>query len=138
MAQRGLVSHSDYYMIEIDINGQTPLFEQLVQQVKQAVKTGLVAPGDALPSIRQLSAELEINAKTVAKAYKLLERDGVIEAKGYRGTHISSNAIDYCNFELKPILEAEIKACVTSLKQKGATDAELRNVFNQVMSNESS
>jgi len=122
-------------MIEIDINGPTPLFQQLVQQVKKAVKCGVVTPGDSLPSIRQLSSDLEVNAKTVAKAYKILERDGVIEAKGYRGTHVSENALAHCHFELAPILETELTACISSLKQKGATDAELRNMFNKIMVN---
>ena len=64
-------------MIEIDINSAVPLFQQLVQQIKQAVKNGLVLPGASLPSIRQLASELEINSKTVAKAYKLLENNNI-------------------------------------------------------------
>ena len=92
-------------MIEIDINAPVPLFQQLVQQVKQAVKNGLVLPGAPLPSIRQLASELDINSKTVAKAYKLLERDGVIEAKGYRGTQVCQDAVAHCQYELTPILE---------------------------------
>jgi len=48
-----------------------PQFEQLIEQIKAAVTTGILKPGDALPSIRQLANDLALNSKTVAKAYKL-------------------------------------------------------------------
>ena len=60
--------------ITIDIDDPVPQFEQLIEQIKAAVTAGVLKPGDALPSIRQLANDLELNSKTVAKAYKLLER----------------------------------------------------------------
>ena len=59
-----------------------PLFAQLIGQIKQAVLSDQIHPGDALPSIRQLANDLDLNNKTVAKAYSLLERDSVIQTKG--------------------------------------------------------
>jgi GntR family transcriptional regulator len=61
--------------ITIDIDNPLPQFEQLIEQVKAAVTAGILKSGEALPSIRQLANDLELNSKTVAKAYKLLERD---------------------------------------------------------------
>ena len=61
-------------------------------QIKQAVLCDKICPGDALPSIRQLANDLELNNKTVAKAYRLLERDSVIQTKGYRGTFVHPDA----------------------------------------------
>ena len=76
--------------IQIDTNLSTPLFKQLMDQIKKAVMDGLLKPDDPLPSIRQLANDLELNHNTVAKAYRLLERDSVIQTKGYRGTSILS------------------------------------------------
>ncbi len=76
--------------IIIDIDDSVPVFAQLIGQIKQAVLCDKIGPGDALPSIRQLANDLELNNKTVAKAYRLLERDSVIQTKGYRGTFIDS------------------------------------------------
>ena len=59
--------------IKIDTNLSTPLFKQLMNQIKNAVMDGLLKPGDTLPSIRQLANDLELNHNTVAKAYQLLE-----------------------------------------------------------------
>ena len=58
--------------ITIDIDNPVPQFEQLIEQIKAAVTAGVLKPGDALPSIRQLANDLDLNSKTVAKAYKLL------------------------------------------------------------------
>ena len=123
-------------MISIDINAPTPLFEQLVQQIKAEIQRGSLCPKDPLPSIRQLAGDLDVNAKTVAKAYKLLERDGVIESKGYRGTHVHADARVRCEFELAPILISELGKCIQSLRARGATDTELRKTFNQLLNGE--
>ena len=56
--------------ITIDIDNPVPQFEQLIEQVKAAVTAGVLKPGDSLPSIRQLANDLELNSKTVAKAYQ--------------------------------------------------------------------
>ena len=78
--------------IIIDIDASVPLFAQLIGQITQAVLCDKICPGDALPSIRQLANDLELTNKTVAKAYRLLERDSVIQSKGYRGTFIHPDA----------------------------------------------
>ena len=78
--------------ISIDIDDSVPLFAQLIGQIKEAVLCDKISPGDALPSIRQLANDLELNNKTVAKAYRLLERDSVIQTKGYRGTFVHPDA----------------------------------------------
>ncbi len=54
--------------IRIDIDDSVPLFAQLMEQIKRAVQEDQLAPGDALPSIRQLANDLDLNSKTVAKA----------------------------------------------------------------------
>jgi len=68
--------------IVIDIEDPKPPFAQLIEQIKQAVSSGTLSPGEPLPSIRQLANDLDLNNKTVAKAYRLLERDSVIQSRG--------------------------------------------------------
>lgn len=119
----------------IDIDDPMPLFTQLVEQIKQAVVNGQLKPGDPLPSIRQLANDLEINSKTVAKAYRLLERDTVIQAKGYRGTFVHPDAKQHCNFDLNHWLTEKLEETLKLLKNAGATDSEIRIAFNTVMNN---
>ena len=115
--------------ITIDIESPQPPFEQLIDQIKAAVTAGVLKPGKPLPSIRQLAVDLELNTKTVAKAYKLLERDAIIETKGYRGTFIHPEAKSNCKFDLQAWTAQKLAATVDELREAGVTDSEIRNAF---------
>jgi GntR family transcriptional regulator len=90
---------------------------------------GVLKAGDALPSIRQLANDLELNSKTVAKAYKLLERDEVIETKGYRGTFVHPRAKTNCKVNLQDWALQKLGETVAELREAGVTDSEIRNAF---------
>jgi GntR family transcriptional regulator len=123
--------------LEIIINAEddNPLFTQLITQIKQAVIAGHIKAGDPLPSIRQLANDLEINNKTVAKAYRLLERDNVIQAKGYRGTFIHPNAQENSSVDINATVTTALEKTLDSLKEMGATDSEIRIAFGHLMNN---
>ncbi|WDE01311.1 GntR family transcriptional regulator [Thalassomonas actiniarum] len=121
--------------ISIDIDDPVPLFTQLVTQIKQAVNQEKLAPGDALPSIRQLANDLTMNSKTVAKAYRILERDGVIQTRGYRGTFIHPEAKTNSTVDLNEWLHTTLNETVSKLKASGITDSEIRIAFSRVMNN---
>jgi GntR family transcriptional regulator len=120
--------------ITIDIESRQPPFEQLIDQIKAAVTAGVLKPGRALPSIRQLAVDLELNNKTVAKAYKLLERDAVIETRGYRGTFIHPNARANCRFDLQEWTSRKLAETIDELREAGVTDSEIRNAFSGALS----
>ncbi len=120
--------------IVIDIDGAVPLFAQLIEQVKKAVLSGKIGAGDALPSIRQLANDLELNNKTVAKAYRLLERDSVIQTKGYRGTFIHPDAKANSAVDLNAWVVTTLGETIEALRESGATDSEIRIAFGDVMS----
>src|SRR5688572_29773104 len=119
--------------ITIDIDDPVPQFEQLIEQIKAAVTAGVLKPGDALPSIRQLANDLELNSKTVAKAYKLLERDSIIETKGYRGTSIHPKAKANSKFNLQEWTSRKLNEVIAELREAGVTDSEIRNAFSSAM-----
>ncbi len=119
--------------IVIDIEDSVPQFAQLIEQIKGAVLSDKLAPGDALPSIRQLANDLQLNNKTVAKAYSLLERDSVIQTKGYRGTFVHPEAKANSSVDLNALVVAKLSATVEVLRAQGATDSEIRIAFGDVM-----
>ena len=122
--------------IQIDTNLSTPLFKQLMDQIKKAVMDGLLKPDDPLPSIRQLANDLELNHNTVAKAYRLLERDSVIQTKGYRGTSIHGDAIQNSTINMNDSITTKLSETIKSLRESGATDSEIRIAFSEVMKNQ--
>jgi len=122
--------------IHIDTNLSTPLFNQLMDQIKKAVMDGLLKPSDPLPSIRQLANDLELNHNTVAKAYRILERDSVIQTKGYRGTSIHGDAIQNSTINMNDSITTKLNETIKSLRESGATDSEIRIAFSNVMKNQ--
>src|SRR5579885_345183 len=77
-------------MIEfhLDASSGIPTYVQLVQQVHQALQLGLLEPGDRLPTAQQVVAALAINPNTVLKAYRDLEREGLVRARPGMGTFV--------------------------------------------------
>lgn len=121
--------------IIIDIEDPVPLFAQVVGQIKAAVLNKKIFPGDSLPSIRQLANDLELNNKTVAKAYRLLERDSVIQTKGYRGTFIHPDAIANSTVDLNAWVVTKLSETIATFRESGVTDSEIRIAFGNLMQN---
>jgi DNA-binding transcriptional regulator YhcF (GntR family) len=77
--------------ISIDTAASDPPFEQVRRQVTGAVADGSLAPGTRMPTVRALAAELDLAVNTVAKAYRALESDHVIETRGRAGSFVSAH-----------------------------------------------
>jgi GntR family transcriptional regulator len=122
--------------ITIDLEDSAPLFSQLVNQIKQAVQKRELEPGAQLPSIRQLAMDLDLNNKTVAKAYRLLERDAVIQSRGYRGTFVHPDALANCKVDIPELIRETLVSAINSCRNIGATDSEIRIAFSQLMQNQ--
>ena len=75
-------------MIELDFRSHIPIYTQLVERVKHLVATGMLQPGDQLPTVRQLAADLRVNFNTIARAYRMLDEAGVISTQQGRGTYV--------------------------------------------------
>ena len=119
--------------IVIDIEDPDPPFAQLIEQIKQVVSSGELSPGDPLPSIRQLASDLELNNKTVAKAYRLLERDSVIQSRGYRGTFVHPEGRSNSAVDLNSWVVEQLRETIAAFRKAGVTDPEINNAFRNVM-----
>ena len=77
-------------MIEFHLDGRSSVatYMQLVQQVRQALRMGMLGPGDQLPRVREVAESMAINPNTVLKAYRELERDGLVEGRPGLGTFV--------------------------------------------------
>jgi GntR family transcriptional regulator len=119
--------------ISINEGSAEPVFSQLVSQIREAVKSGELKPGTPLPAIRQLASDLRINPNTVAKAYRVLERDAVIETRSGRGSFIHPDGKKHSKIELGAQAAPMLSRIVVSLRELGLTDSEIRNAFTSVM-----
>jgi GntR family transcriptional regulator len=119
--------------ITIDTSSPSPVFAQLIEQIRAAVQSGELKPGTPLPAIRQLAADLQLNPNTVAKAYALLERDAVIETRGRAGSVVHREGRKHSRINLAEQAASVLTEAIAKLRGNGLTDSEIRNAFSGVM-----
>ncbi len=106
-----------------------PIYLQLMEQVKHAIETGALRAGEQLPGMRPLAEELVINPNTVAKAYRELEHEGVIELRHGAGAFVSENAGAKKLTDKLRAGQAIVAAAVEKLRARSVTDEEIRRLF---------
>src|ERR1700741_244049 len=98
-----------------------PIYLQLMEQVKHAIETGALRPGDQLPGIRPLAEELVINPNTVAKAYRELEHEGVIELRHGAGAFVAGTAGAKTLTDKVKARQTIVAAAIDKLRARGVT-----------------
>ena len=111
-----------------------PIYLQLMEQVKHAIETGALRPGEQLPSIRPLAEELVVNPNTVAKAYRELEHEGVIELRQGAGAFVSDKAPTKKDADKLRAAQAAVASAIEKLRARGVTDEEIRRLFEAELS----
>jgi GntR family transcriptional regulator len=106
-----------------------PIYLQLMEQVKHAIETGALRAGEQLPGIRPLAEELVINPNTVAKAYRELEHEGIIELRHGAGAFVSAQTRDRKASDRLRTAQPLVSAAVEKLRARGLTDEEIRRLF---------
>ncbi len=83
------MGHSKAAIITVDLGRETPVYIQIIDRVRELVRTALLPAGSPLPPVRQLAVDLQINPNTVSKAYLLLEQEGIIETRRRKGCFVA-------------------------------------------------
>jgi len=114
-------------ILRLNQSSGIPLYLQLMEQVKHAVETGALRPGDQLPAIRKMAEDLVMNPNTVARAYRELEHEGIIELKHGSGAFISESV----TWKSKAMRKAQpvVQSAVERLVASGLTEDEIRRLF---------
>jgi GntR family transcriptional regulator len=100
-----------------------------MEQVKHSIETGALRPGEQLPGIRPLAERLVINPNTVAKAYRELEHEGVIELRHGAGAFVTAQARTKKVTEKLRAGQTIVAATVERLRKSGVSDEEIRRLF---------
>ena len=95
----GRNSQSAGFQFALDLRSGVPVYRQLMDQVRGAMASGTLKPGDQLPTVRQLAVNLEINPNTVVRAYRELELGGLLETHQGTGTFIANKKVEKASAE---------------------------------------
>lgn len=111
----------DKYMIRIDIlpQGTLAIYEQIVNQLKNAIVTKELTSGEALPSIRSLAADLGVSVITTKRAYEELEKEGLIRSVAGKGFYVCEYNTDYLKEKQLVMLEKRVNEVIHEAKQAG-------------------
>ncbi len=115
-------------MLSVDHESSVPPFEQLRQQIAERVLSGELRPGDRLPTVRRLADELSLAPNTVARTYRELESDGMLEGRGRAGTFVSD---DHANNAAK----AAARAYADTVRSLGLDVADAVALVQRAMGN---
>ncbi len=113
----------------VDPHGGAPLYLQLTEQIKRAIAVGALAPGERLPTVKGLALDLKLNANTVARVYRELEREGVIATAPGRGSFVSQNgALNDARRVATDIATRGVDEAVRQARALGITHTEVRSI----------
>jgi len=123
-------------MIELRIDSRSglPAYLQIVQQVKHALRLGLLVPGDQMPTIRELVASLAINPNTVLKAYRELEMEGLVGGRPGQGTFVLEALPGASQVDLAE-MRMSLERWLTRAKELGMDEESIVALFDTTMRN---
>jgi GntR family transcriptional regulator len=121
-------------VLTVDPRSGVPIYLQVIEQIKRSVAIGILQAGEQLPTVKQLALDLTINPNTVAKAYRELERDGVIETAPGRGSFVRGNgAIETTRTAAADVARDVITSAVREVKSIGVSAEQIRNLMNDAI-----
>ena len=116
-------------LFKVNPQAGQPLYLQLMQQIRHAVDTGVLRPGDQLPGIRTLAEEMVVSHNTVAKAYSELEHQGLLEIRHGSGAYIAARSRTKSRFEKVRLAQERVHALVKVLQREGFSAEEIHRLF---------
>ena len=105
-----------------------PAYLQIIRQLKNALSTRSLKPGDRIPTVRALARQVELNPNTVARAYRELEREGLIETRRGRGTFVKAASPPLGAARRRARLRPFVQQLVSEGRLLGASDTEIRRL----------
>jgi GntR family transcriptional regulator len=117
-------------MIEFHLDGRSGVspYQQIVQQVRNALRLGLLRKGDQLPTVKDVVATLAINPNTVLKAYRELEHEGLVQARPGRGTFVTRTLTDNTLAAHGP-LRQDLRRWLAKARKAGLDDESIEALF---------
>jgi GntR family transcriptional regulator len=106
-----------------------PLYLQLTQQIRHAVETGVLQPGDPLPGIRTLAEQLVVSPNTVVKAYSELEHEGVLEMRQGTGAFVGGRKATRAKSDRVRHAQERVRALVARLQEDQFSEEEIQRLF---------
>jgi len=119
--------------IRLDTRSAVPLSHQMAEQIRRAVAAGQAKPGDRLPSVRELAVSLLVNPNTVARVYRDLEIEGLLETRRGQGTYVAEAAQALAERERLRIVRARLGHAAEEARAFGLAPERVLEMLQQIL-----
>jgi len=121
--------------LHLNPHSGVPVYRQMISQLRERIASGQLPPQTQLPSVRELSAELQVNPLTVSKAYQFLERDGLVEFRRGQGTFVTARRKPLSLEEQGKLIAPALEQAVSEALHLGLSLPELQRLISQTYAN---
>jgi GntR family transcriptional regulator len=121
-------------LLHVDVRNGLAVYDQIARQVKFAVADGAVHAGELVPSVRELARDLAINPNTVARAYRELQDEGVLETVRGMGLAVAATARRHCQTERSKLIKARLHLALEEAQQSGLEISEVESLVQSALS----
>ncbi|RJP16030.1 MAG: GntR family transcriptional regulator [Candidatus Abyssobacteria bacterium SURF_5] len=118
-------------IIHIDPADGLPIYLQIANEVRHSIAVGALRPGEQLPSVREVAEQITVNPNTVAKAYRELELQGILETRRGTGTFVSQQAVKISRKEKDQILIKLIDRLLDEARHLQVSEEELLRLVTE-------
>ena len=120
-------------MIIVDLNSgdDRPIYGQIADRVKFAVAGGVLRPGDLVPSVRELSKQLVVNPNTVARAYRDLQTEGLLESVRGMGMQVADGAVERCRSARREMVRQRLRQAIEEARQSKMDPTEIEAILRE-------
>lgn len=122
--------------ILLNNSSMTPIYEQLIEQIKNQIISGKLQENEVLPSVRMMSAQLKISALTVKKAYDRLEEEGFVVTVHGKGTFVAATDKELAIEARRKAVEDDFSAAIEKAKMVGMSKDEVRELIEIILEDE--
>jgi GntR family transcriptional regulator len=120
-------------VLTVDPRSGVPIYLQIIEQVKRSIALGVLQAGEQLPTVKQLAIDLTVNPNTVARAYRELEREEVIETAPGRGSFVRSNGVTESPKVAAEIAGDALDVALREAKSVGLERGDVRRLFENAL-----
>ncbi|RJP65880.1 MAG: GntR family transcriptional regulator [Candidatus Abyssobacteria bacterium SURF_17] len=106
-----------------------PIYFQIAREIKHSIAVGSLRPGEQLPSVREIAAQITVNPNTVAKAYRELEAEGIVETRRGTGTFVSEQRVAISREERAQMVGKLIDRALDEANHLRMDKSELKRLF---------
>src|SRR6516165_3188166 len=117
------------FLVDLNTADERPIYGQIADRVKFAVAGGALRPGELVPSVRELSKQLVVNPNTVARAYRDLQAEGLLESVRGMGLQVAQGAVDRCRAARREMVRHRLRRAIEEALQSRMPPAEIEAIF---------